>query len=104
MNRSLRFVSSLCVLAALVVAPTARGQKQEDTSVAAFLVLKRDVEELRQDAERKKFRHNYDKLVARLQALAQAHKDGTRADDAVFVAAQLLEELYYCLLYTSRCV
>lgn len=65
----------------------------DDPSVAAFVALKKDVEELRQDPEKKKFRHNYEKLIVRLQATANTHKEGSRADDCAFVAAQLLEEL-----------
>jgi N-acetylmuramoyl-L-alanine amidase len=67
----------------------------EDPSVAAFVALKKDVEALRKDNERRQFRHNYERLIVRLQALANTHKEGSRADDAAFVAAQLLEELAF---------
>ena len=79
------------VVVVVVVAFGARAD--QDPSIAAFMALKKDVEELRQDPERKKFRHNYEKLVVRLQAVANTHKEGSRADDCAFVAAQLLEEL-----------
>jgi N-acetylmuramoyl-L-alanine amidase len=64
-----------------------------DPSVAAFAALKKDVEALRSDVEKKKFRHHYDKLIVRLQAVANTYPQGSRADDCAFVAAQLLEEL-----------
>jgi N-acetylmuramoyl-L-alanine amidase len=64
-----------------------------DPSVAAFVALKKDVEALRSDAERKKYRHHYEKLIVRLQAVANTYPQGSRADDCAFVAAQLLEEL-----------
>jgi len=64
-----------------------------DPSVAAFVALKKDVEALRGDPEKKKFRHHYEKLIVRLQAVANTYPQGGRADDCAFVAAQLLEEL-----------
>jgi N-acetylmuramoyl-L-alanine amidase len=66
-----------------------------DPSIAAFGALKKEEETLRRDVEKKQFRHNYEKLIVRLQAVANTHKEGSKADDAAFVAAQLLEELYY---------
>ncbi|MBI1947444.1 MAG: N-acetylmuramoyl-L-alanine amidase [Deltaproteobacteria bacterium] len=66
-----------------------------DPSLPAFVALKKDVEALRKDPEKKRFRHHYEKLIVRLQAVANTHKEGDKADDAAFVAAQLLEELYY---------
>ncbi len=69
------------------------AEKDTDPSAAAFVALKKDVEALRGDAERRKFRHHYEKLVVRLQAVANTYPHGSRADDSAFVAAQLLEEL-----------
>ncbi len=65
----------------------------DDPSVASFVAIKKDVEALRQDPERKKFRHHYEKLIVRLQAVANTYPKGSRADDCAYVAAQLLEEL-----------
>ena len=65
----------------------------EDASIAAFAALKKDVEALRKDTAKKQFRHHYEKLIVKLQAVATTHKQGQKADDAAFVAAQLLEEL-----------
>jgi N-acetylmuramoyl-L-alanine amidase len=89
----------MLALALLLIGPElARAEAgspgvRDDPSIASFMSLKKDVEELRQDPERKKFRHNYEKLIVRLQAVANTHKEGSRADDCAFVAAQLLEEL-----------
>jgi N-acetylmuramoyl-L-alanine amidase len=66
----------------------------EDPSIAAFGSLKKEVESLRADKDKKQFRHNYEKLIVKLQAVANTYKEGSKADDAAFVAAQLLEELY----------
>jgi N-acetylmuramoyl-L-alanine amidase len=85
----------LVVVAFLVGGHARPALAEDDPSVAAFVALKKDVEALRKDNEKKQFRHNYEKLIVRLQALANTHKEGGKADDAAFVAAQLLEELYY---------
>lgn len=89
----MRTLPILLLAVLLSLSPSVHGE--EDPSVNAFATLKKDVEALRKDSEKKKFRHNYEKLIVKLQALANAHKDGTKADDAAFVAAQLLEELSY---------
>lgn len=91
-----RFALALALAAAIATSTSMSSQAAPapaDPSVAAFVALKKDVEELRQDPEKKKFRHNYEKLIVRLQAIANTHKEGSRADDCAFVAAQLLEEL-----------
>ena len=93
MIRSTALLLSLAV--ALTTVPAHAGDKDPDPSIAAFVTLKKDVEDLRRDADKKQFRHNYEKLIVRLQALANTHKEGSKADDAAYVAAQLLEELYY---------
>jgi N-acetylmuramoyl-L-alanine amidase len=67
----------------------------DDPSIAAFGALKKDVEALRKDSAKKQFRHHYEKLIVRLQAVANTYQEGQRADDAAFVAAQLLEELSF---------
>ncbi|HEY1098248.1 MAG TPA: N-acetylmuramoyl-L-alanine amidase [Myxococcota bacterium] len=87
---------SLAVAVALLVGTStgrAQGADDADPSVAAFVAIKKDVEALRADPEKKKFRHNYERLIVRLQATANTYKEGSRADDCAFVAAQLLEEL-----------
>lgn len=92
-RRLLRTMLLCAVLAASVAAPAHAGDP--DPSLPAFAALKKDVEALRKDPEKKRFRHHYEKLIVRLQAVANTHKEGDKADDAAFVAAQLLEELYY---------
>ncbi|MCC7073321.1 MAG: N-acetylmuramoyl-L-alanine amidase [Deltaproteobacteria bacterium] len=92
MTRTRHVLLSLALAAALAV-PARAGDP--DPSLPAFVALKKDVETLRKDPERKRFRHHYEKLIVRLQAVANTHKEGDKADDAAFVAAQLLEELYF---------
>ncbi len=89
----MRHSTALLVVVVVVALGAPAGRADDDPSVAAFIALKKDVEELRRDPARKQFRHHYEKLVVRLQAVANTHKEGTRADDCAFVAAQLLEEL-----------
>ena len=89
-----RLVLGISLLGVVLAgAPSARAG--DDPSIAAFGALKQDVEALRKDASKKQFRHHYEKLIVRLQAVATTHKEGQKADDAAFVAAQLIEELAY---------
>ena len=83
-----------CLLLALVVAgsPARAG---DDPSAASFAALKQDVEALRRDPERRQFRHHYEALVAKLKKLHAQDPSAQKADDALFVAAQVTEELYY---------
>lgn len=91
-------LSVLPVVIALLVGPgttSTRAADADDTdpSVAAFVAIKTDVEALRLDPEKKKYRHHYERLIVRLQATANTYREGSRADDCAYVAAQLLEEL-----------
>lgn len=96
-HRSLLHPLKLALVVALLgtVALDAHVHAEDDPSIAAFGALKKDVEALRKDTAKKQFRHNYEKLIVRLQATANTHEEGSKADDAAFVAAQLLEELSY---------
>ncbi len=82
------------LVVALTLSAAAPLHADADPSIAAFGELKKDVEALRRDPAKKQFRHNYEKLIVRLQAVANTYKEGSKADDAAFVAAQLVEELY----------
>jgi N-acetylmuramoyl-L-alanine amidase len=85
--------SALALVLAAAFAWSGAAVADDDPSIASFVAIKKDVEALRQDPERKKFRHNYEKLIVRLQAVANTYPKGSRADDCAYVAAQLLEEL-----------
>jgi N-acetylmuramoyl-L-alanine amidase len=86
-----RAIALVGILAGSWASSPARAD--DDPSVASFVAIKKDVETLRTDPERKKFRHHYEKLIVRLQAVANTYPKGARSDDCAFVAAQLLEEL-----------
>ncbi|HZI06497.1 MAG TPA: N-acetylmuramoyl-L-alanine amidase, partial [Archangium sp.] len=48
---------------------------------------------LKDDAARRKMRHNWLKVAARFEAVASAHPKSPRAPDALYTAAELLSEL-----------
>ena len=92
--KSITLLPTLAVAIALLAGTATRADDDDtDPSVAAFVAIKKDVEALRADPEKKKFRHNYERLIVRLQATANTYREGSRADDCAYVAAQLLEEL-----------
>jgi N-acetylmuramoyl-L-alanine amidase len=92
MHRLVGTTTLLFIVSAVALSPSP-AFADDDPSVASFVAIKKDVENLRTDAERKKYRHHYEKLIVRLQAVANTYPRGQRADDCAFVAAQLLEEL-----------
>jgi len=91
MQHLARAIALVGILAGALSPMPARAD--DDPSLASFVAIKKDVETLRTDPERKKYRHHYEKLIVRLQAVANTYPRGARADDCAFVAAQLLEEL-----------
>lgn len=74
----------------LLAVPSSAGR---DASGPAFDGVKKEVTEFRSDKKRRQFRHHYLKLVRQMRSVAAKHPTGARADDALYVAAQLLEEL-----------
>lgn len=74
----------------LLAVPSSAGR---DASGAAFDAVKKEVTDFRGDKKRRQFRHHYLKLVRQMRSVAAKHPTGGRADDALYVAAQLLEEL-----------
>jgi N-acetylmuramoyl-L-alanine amidase len=65
-----------------------------DASEAAYAALKKEFDELRDDAEKRRFRHNYEALFTKLEAAAKKFRGASRGDDCAFLAAQLHAELY----------
>jgi N-acetylmuramoyl-L-alanine amidase len=65
-----------------------------DPSEAVYVALKKEFDELRDDAEKRRFRHNYEALLGKLEAAAKKHRGAGRGDDCAFLAAQLHAELY----------
>lgn len=63
-----------------------------DPSEAAFRAVRDEVSALRKDESKRKLRHHYERLIKKLRAVAEEHPEGAYADDALYVAAQLLDE------------
>lgn len=68
------------------------AQSEPDGSEAAFRGVRDEVTAFRKDDSRRRYRHHYETLVKRLRGVADKHPGGARADDALYVAAQLLDE------------
>jgi N-acetylmuramoyl-L-alanine amidase len=73
---------------------TAAKGGRVDASEAVYATLKKEFDELRADAEKRRFRHNYEALFTKLEAAAKKHRGAGRGDDCAFLAAQLHAELY----------
>ncbi len=84
-NRSVRLG---LVLALLCAVPAAAGGDGDYASLRA------DVMAFRKDDKARKFRHNYAKQVRRMRQFAATHPDSDKADDALYIVGQLLDELY----------
>ncbi|MCP4502262.1 MAG: AMIN domain-containing protein [Deltaproteobacteria bacterium] len=88
-------LSTLMLTSALCLAPIgAVAKAKADKGAEEFTKVRADVKGFRSDAAKKKYRHHYQKLIRRMRAVAARHTKSARADDALYVAAQLLEELY----------
>ncbi len=85
--------ATLALLAAvmLLAPPSSAGR---DAGAVAWEALRAEVGTFREDTKRRRFRHHYERFAARMRAIAAKHPDSSRADDALFVAAQLTEELF----------
>lgn len=85
-----RPIARTLALTLLLAALPARGGA--DPSEAAFRNVRDEVTALRKDESKRKLRHHYERLIKKLRAVAEEHPDGSFADDALYVAAQLLDE------------
>jgi N-acetylmuramoyl-L-alanine amidase len=80
---------------ALVIALTLAGPAQSGSGAAEseYREVREKVSAFRKDAKKRKYRHHYERLVRRMEKLALEHSGSGRADDALYVAAQLQAEL-----------
>ena len=60
---------------------------------ADYQTIKKDVSKLRNDPAARKLRHNYEKLIRRFERFSKANPNVARSDDALYVTAQLWDEL-----------
>ncbi|AKJ04049.1 N-acetylmuramoyl-L-alanine amidase [Archangium gephyra] len=80
------------VLLLAVLSPIAT-QAKRDPAEAAYQEARRSYYALKDDAARRKLRHNWLKVAARFEAVASSHPKSPRAPDALYTAAELLSEL-----------
>jgi len=91
----LRRCTTLLALASLAVLVVPQGlHAGSDEGQKAYDKARDDVTAFRGDKKQRKYRHHYQTHVRRMRAVAARHPKSAKADDALFVAAQLLEELY----------
>ncbi|MBL90858.1 MAG: hypothetical protein CMH56_03490 [Myxococcales bacterium] len=60
---------------------------------ADYQAIKKDVSKLRNDPAARKLRHNYENLIRRFERFNKANPKVARSDDALYVTAQLWDEL-----------
>jgi N-acetylmuramoyl-L-alanine amidase len=78
----------LCVVLMTPYASLAAG-----VSETAYQSIKKDVTELRQNAKARTYRHSYEKLIRRFEGFIKKHPQVARSDDALFMTAQLWDEM-----------
>ena len=88
-----RFRGALGLLLAVLALPHV-GHAALDANEQAYREVRQDVRLFRKDSQKRQFRHHYLNLVRRLRKVAAEHPESKRADDALYVAAQLLQEMH----------
>ncbi|OJT20002.1 N-acetylmuramoyl-L-alanine amidase [Archangium sp. Cb G35] len=68
-------------------------QAKRDPAETAYQEARRSYYALKDDAARRKLRHNWLNVAARFEAVASHHPKSSRAPDALYTAAELLNEL-----------
>jgi len=86
-----RLVTVLPVL--LLLVPSAVGAAKRDEAEEAYQGARKVYYALKDDAARRKLRHHWLNVAARFEAVAARFPKSDRAPDALFTAAELLQEL-----------
>lgn len=81
------------VLALLLAAPSAGAKGKRDPSEDAYQAARHAYYALKDDAARRKFRHNWLNVASRFEAVAHRYPKSSRAPDALYTAAELLSDL-----------
>ncbi|WNG58129.1 N-acetylmuramoyl-L-alanine amidase [Archangium gephyra] len=68
-------------------------QAKRDPAETSYQEARRSYYALKDDAARRKLRHHWLKVAARFEAVASSHPKSPRAPDALYTAAELLNEL-----------
>lgn len=87
----MRFALVLPVL--LLLVPGAVGAAKRNEAEDAYQGARRSYYALKDDASRRKLRHHWLNVVRKFEAVATRHPKSARAPDALFTAAELLQEL-----------
>ena len=77
----------------LLLVPGAVGAAKRDAAEEAYQGARRAYYVLKDDAARRKLRHHWLNVVRKFEAVASRHPKSDRAPDALFTAAELLQEL-----------
>jgi len=77
----------------LLLVPSAVGAAKRDEAEEAYQGARRAYYALKDDAARRKLRHHWLNVVRKFEAVASRHPKSDRAPDALFTAAELLQEL-----------
>jgi N-acetylmuramoyl-L-alanine amidase len=85
-----RVFLAVALMSATLPSHAVRAESGDD----AYLSVREEVGQFRENPSQRKFRHHYEKYIDRLRKIAKEHPKSDRADDALYVAAQLYDELY----------
>ncbi|MCY1023493.1 N-acetylmuramoyl-L-alanine amidase [Pyxidicoccus sp. MSG2] len=77
----------------LLLVPGAVGAAKRNEAEEAYQGARRSYYALKDDASRRKLRHHWLNVVRKFEAVATRHPKSDRAPDALFTAAELLQEL-----------
>lgn len=77
----------------LLLVPGAVGAAKRNEAEQAYQGARRAYYALKDDAARRKLRHHWLNVVRKFEAVASQHPKSERAPDALFTAAELLQEL-----------
>ncbi|NMO13690.1 N-acetylmuramoyl-L-alanine amidase [Pyxidicoccus fallax] len=77
----------------LLLAPSTVGAAKRNEAEEAYQGARRAYYALKDDAARRKLRHHWLNVVRKFEAVASHHPKSARAPDALFTAAELLQEL-----------
>jgi N-acetylmuramoyl-L-alanine amidase len=84
---------SLVLPLLLLLVPGAVGAAKRNEAEEAYQGARRAYYALKDDAARRKLRHHWLNVVRKFEAVASRHPKSERAPDALFTAAELLQEL-----------
>jgi len=94
MKRPLAHAALRVLFPLTLIASSISTHARADAGSDAYLAVREEVAQFRENTAQRKFRHHYERLIEKLTRVAKDHPKSDRADDALFVAAQLHDELF----------